>query len=336
MLVIKEKTLLKFTELLAKEFDFFDVSQSELPPKQYFLPEHETIFTVKNGKRVSTPPTPKEFVLFGLSFEDLEAITYLDEIMKKPVPDNYYFSKRNKAVLIGIINEKILIPPGGDVLLQKIKNRGYAVITATGKGERLIKKLTKLGFEFSKIKNNDPQMPESKTMPRLRSLLLSQELLHDAVKWSYDGYPEIWDELAGICLGCGICTYVCPLCHCFSVEDKIELSGSSCSRCRYWTACTLPEFARVAGGPARTTGVIVQSGGPARPTGVIVQSGGHNFHKDIRERYYNWFYHKFVRAYVEFGKPQCTACGKCKKYCPAKIDIEKILLRIIKEYRKKD
>src|SRR3989337_2449336 len=26
---------------------------------------------------------------------------------------------------------------------------------------------------------------------------------------------QVWDKLAKICLGCGVCSYVCPLCYCF-------------------------------------------------------------------------------------------------------------------------
>jgi predicted aldo/keto reductase-like oxidoreductase len=61
-------------------------------------------------------------------------------------------------------------------------------------------------------------------------------------------------------------------------------------------------------------------------------SGGHNFHPTLKERYYNWYYHKFVRAYKEYGKSQCVACGQCQKQCPARIDIEKVLIKICKTY----
>ncbi len=146
-----------------------------------------------------------------------------------------------------------------------------------------------------------------KIMPELEKLLTDPELLHGAVKWSWKNYPEIWEELKNRCLSCGICTYVCPLCYCFSTDDASDLNGLNCRRCRYWTACTLPEFAKI--------------------------TGGYNFHKTLKERYYNWYYHKFVRAYKEYGKSQCVACGRCQKYCPAKIDMETELIKIVEKYK---
>jgi ferredoxin len=143
----------------------------------------------------------------------------------------------------------------------------------------------------------------------MRQLLLDPELLANAVEWSWKNSPKIWEDLAERCLGCGICTYVCPLCHCFSIEDRVGLDDK-CSRCRKWDACTLPGFAKIA--------------------------GGHSFRPTIKERYYNWFYHKFVRAYKEYGKSQCVGCGRCKKYCPAQIDIQEVLKTILEDYKKQN
>ncbi|MBU2109907.1 4Fe-4S dicluster domain-containing protein, partial [Patescibacteria group bacterium] len=62
-------------------------------------------------------------------------------------------------------------------------------------------------------------------------------------------------------------------------------------------------------------------------------AGGHSFRPNLKERYYNWFYHKFVRAYREYGKSQCVGCGACKHNCPAKIDIQEVLSVILRDYR---
>jgi predicted aldo/keto reductase-like oxidoreductase len=109
-------------------------------------------------------------------------------------------------------------------------------------------------------------------------------------------------------MGCGICTYVCPLCYCFSNEDEKSFDGEKCQRCRKWDSCILPDFALIA--------------------------GGKNFRATLKQRYYNWYYHKFVRAYQEFGRSHCVACGRCQSYCPAQIDIYQVLSRIVIDYKK--
>jgi len=219
---------------------------------------------------VSKPP--KKFVVFGLDPLDLEALTQLDEIMSKPKEDFYYWQRRKQALVIGI--------------------------------EKDMKKLAKDYGEFLE-EGNLTETKVSDWTNSMRQLLLDSELLANAVEWSRE--HKIWEELAGKCLGCGICTYVCPLCYCFSLEDKVGLDDK-CSRCRKWDACTLPGFAKIA--------------------------GGHDFRPTLKERYYNWFYHKFVRAYKEYGKSQCVGCERCRNQCPAKIDILEVLKIILDDYGK--
>lgn len=126
---------------------------------------------------------------------------------------------------------------------------------------------------------------------------------------------KIWDNLAKICLGCGICSYVCPLCYCTSINDKIDLDNkqcpSSCSLCkgsrnRLWDSCLLNHFSQVA--------------------------GENNFRAKLRDRIYNWYHHKFVRFPQEYGSVGCVSCGRCIKYCPAKINYRKVLEEVLVKY----
>ncbi|MEE8575058.1 MAG: 4Fe-4S dicluster domain-containing protein [Thermodesulfobacteriota bacterium] len=305
MLILKN--IDKFLALLNDGYEFIDVSKGGLPPKEYFFPPEETTFTfeTKDGL-VSTPPSPRPFVLYGLSIRDLAAIRYLDEIMSTPERDFYYFRRRNRALLVGVAGERFDVPPGGDIILAPLSAGAFRIQAVTVKGEKVIKKYLP---RLKKSEDARADLPESETMAELRRLLMDAELIKDAVEWSWKGYPRLWEKLSAECMGCGICTYVCPLCHCFSMEDSIDLSGELARRCRKWDACTLPGFAKLGG-------------------------GGGDLHPGLKERYYNWFFHKFVRAYTEFGRAQCVACGRCQRECPARIDIESVLLDIVARYEK--
>ena len=276
-----------------------------LPAKKFFLPEKETTFIYDSKKRKIATGKIEPFILFGLNLKDTEALTQLDEIMLKPTADFFYEQKRNAATIISIINENGPLPHIGiDLILEKLNQNTYKVHALSKKGREISRK------KFFKESNEEitaEKNPETKVMPELKKLLKDPELLKDAMEWSWKNYNEIWEKLGKQCLGCGICTYACPLCYCFSIEDACSLDGKTCSKKRIWSACTLPEFSRI--------------------------TGGHNFHPALKERYYNWFYHKFVRAYKEHGKSQCVACGRCAKYCPAGINIEEILLDIVGKYK---
>lgn len=314
MLVINDKNLEVFIEKLKEKFDFFDIRNDKLPFKKYFFPPVQEIFTrnpLSKSKTsdLKTAKTPAKFVLFGLNLPQLEALTQLDEIMQKPNEDFFYFQNRKQSIVIGLIDVEIDAMPGGDIIFQKIGEGKYKVWAENAKSKQIIKE-NKVFFE--EIEDEEIESARSFELSEgaewsktMRELLADSENLANAVAWSHG--HKIWDELAEKCLGCGICTYVCPLCHCFSIEDRVGLDDK-CSRCRKWDSCVLPSFSRIA--------------------------GGHSFRPTIKERYYNWFYHKFVRAYREFGKSQCVGCGACKKNCPAGIDIQEILKTILEDYKK--
>jgi len=320
--VISEKGIFELLKLLKKRYEVFapqkyksevvfapfdktsklllNYKTTILPPKQFFLPPQEVLFAVKRGG-AQEPKAQRSFIIFGLNLKDLAGICQLDEIMEKEPADSFYLKRRKRAILIAISEREVGIPPGGDLILEKIGNL-YRAITPSQIGRRI----TNLPVFKEAVLN---KKPEPKTKPtKLEMMLLDSELLAKAVEWSRKNYPQIWEKLEKICLGCGICTYVCPLCYCFEMEDQTSLYQSVCTRCRFWSACTLPGFATVA--------------------------GRHNFRPTLKERYFNWYYHKFVRAYKEFGQAQCVACGRCQKYCPAGIDIEKVLVEIVTEFQK--
>lgn len=299
-LIIEKGQIKDLLKELKERFEVFDSRKSILPPKQYFFPPREEIFKInKATNQLINANSPKEFIVFGLNLADLEAITQLDEIMEKPQPDFFYLQKREKATIIGLTEESFEIAPGGDIILEKINPEQYQVKYLTKKG----KKITSKFFKEADVKIE--KYPRKLT--KLQKMLIDSELLAEAVDWSKN--HKIWNELAETCLGCAICTYLCPLCYCFSIEDRVSLDDKECSRCRNWDACTLPDFSKIA--------------------------GGHSFRETLKQRYYNWFYHKFVRAYREYGKAQCVGCTRCQDNCPAGIDIEKVLETILKDFKKK-
>ncbi len=275
-------------------------SQTPLPPKMYFLPANEELFKVVDDE-LQKAGGIKPFIVF-LILKDLKAVNYLDKIMQKEPADTFYLQRRSVSTLVATTESAVGSHNGSDLTLEKRNNSTYLAHSFTEKGNKILKSSL---FKEAPIPEKSAQEP----LPNhFDELLLDSGLLAQAVEWSRENSPSTWEALGKICLSCGICTYVCPLCFCTSTEDKTSIDGSECTRCRKWDACTLPRFAQVA--------------------------GGHNFRPTQKDRYYNWFYHKFVRAYKEFGQAQCVACGRCQKYCPAGIDIEKILTRLVEDYKK--
>lgn len=308
-LTIEQDAVKGLLAALREEYDVFDCRGAMLPFKQYlFPPEQEILKATRRGKTQTAKP-PRTMVLFGLNRRDLEALAQLDVIMAKPIEDAPYWKRRKRAIVIGIVEKDDTTALNGDVVLRETTNRSYCAQTEGELAQRFVRRWKKF-FHAMEEPTDEKAKPSAKASSAtdwsagMDELLAQPELLAQAVEWSHD-HP-IWDELAKRCLGCGICTYVCPLCYCFSTEDRVGLDDV-CRRCRRWDACTLLSFSRVA--------------------------GGFHFKPTLRERYYNWFYHKFVRAYREYGKPQCVGCGNCKQNCPAGIDIQNVLRTIVRDYK---
>lgn len=100
-----------------------------------------------------------------------------------------------------------------------------------------------------------------------------------------------WEALGQECLGCGGCSFVCPVCHCFNILDLGVPDGERL-RCR--DSCILSGFSRLTGGanPRRTAG----------------------------ERLRHWYLDKFEDLPKIIGLPGCVGCGRCHLACPAPID----------------
>jgi len=111
-----------------------------------------------------------------------------------------------------------------------------------------------------------------------------------------------WDTIHRKCLACGTCTFMCPTCHCFDIQDEVK--GADGKRIRNWDSCMFPLFTK--------------------------ETSGHNPRPTQKERWRQRFMHKF-RYYVDmFGPIACVGCGRCVMSCPVNIDIRKIAQDISK------
>ncbi len=106
-----------------------------------------------------------------------------------------------------------------------------------------------------------------------------------------------WDDVAFACINCGTCTFSCPTCWCFDIQD--EVNGKSGVRMKNWDSCMFPIF--------------------------TVHTTGHNPRDTKTQRVRQRFMHKlkyFVDKY--HTGIMCVGCGRCVRQCPVNIDIRRV------------
>ena len=106
-----------------------------------------------------------------------------------------------------------------------------------------------------------------------------------------------WEDVSFSCINCGTCTYVCPTCWCFDIQD--ECFGCEGVRMRNWDSCMYPLF--------------------------TLHGSGHNPRGTKLHRVRQRFMHK-LKYYVDKYDDgiQCVGCGRCIQSCPVNIDIRKV------------
>jgi ferredoxin len=188
----------------------------------------------------------------------------------------------------GPFNEK-----GLDALLYDL-GETYLVKGLTEKGEGFLKKV-KGGTEADDAaKNKAKGLAES--APKKIEVNIPTEKLKDKVINELFDAP-FWEEVSFACLNCGTCTYLCPTCWCFDIQD--EVLGKEGDRIRNWDSCMFPLF--------------------------TLHGSGHNPRDQKVQRVRQRFMHK-LKYYVDKynNGVQCSGCGRCVRYCPVNIDIRQV------------
>ena len=133
-----------------------DYDVTLLPPKKYFFPQRETLFTynLAGGFSAKNPAETKPAVIIGVHPYDIVAFFHMDEIFRETKSDPYYFKKRESSIIIGVNIQKMskwtsprtwdqpLIDYGYDLMLTDLGNR-YAISIGSKKGEELLAKYAK-------------------------------------------------------------------------------------------------------------------------------------------------------------------------------------------------
>ncbi len=254
---------------------------TDVPAKQFFIPEKEKILEFKNAKLVKSAPRERKRIIFGLRKCDLNAIRVLDKVMF----DKNYIEKRKNTILIGMFCEN----PDKYCFCESMElegveeicdlffwptKTGYQISIFSKKGKKLVKNLLNAKKEI-KLKFKNTKKLKDKNI-------------------SLDYKNKLWEKDSKKCLSCAACTAWCPTCNCFDLSDEIDINLKDSKRFRCASSCQLKSFSRI--------------------------SGGKVFRNSRLCRFKHFVYHKIDYFKKQHNRYMCVGCGRCLRACPTKID----------------
>ena len=183
---------------------------------------------------------------------------------------------------------------GLDVLLVDAGDH-YIAKSITAKGDALLKTA---GWKAETDANKADTLIESMKKDAEEKITSSVSIDNIKKRTILEMYQApFWEDFAFACINCGTCTYVCPTCWCFDIQD--ETHGNSGERFRCWDSCMFPLF--------------------------TLHGSGHNPRGTKTHRVRQRFMHKLKYYLDKYDNGiQCVGCGRCIRLCPANIDIRRI------------
>ncbi|NIM64130.1 MAG: sulfite reductase [Acidobacteria bacterium] len=293
-------------------------SSARRPPKEVLFAQTAPLFAFELRRGDFSidelPPEAATKVLFGVRPCDGRGFRVLDSLLLgKCGTDPAYASARQGSVLVGIGCGR----PGSDCFCTSVGGDPHGTdgldVLATDLGDALhLESLTDGGEGWLRAiaaAVDSPLTPANpETDQRCREAHeeargrvprhVDLEPLDAVLERAFD--DELWDDLAAACIGCGACTFLCPTCRCFDVQDEVR--GDRGLRVRVWDSCMFREYTQ--------------------------EAGGHNPRPRRGMRWRNRFYDKF-RWGAHDGQPACVGCGRCITHCPSGVDLIDLVERVV-------
>jgi len=286
-----------------------DYPRTIQPLKKFFLPPREEILSFQYQDNAYTKNTQanEQRIFFGIHSYEMQGVLRLDYSFAKGKPEANYLNRRENCTFIGVsytpdefhlansLGIEVENTEGLSIYLEPEEN-GFIAFIIDEAGKNLIQ-------DFGKAKKLEETI-QIKEKPAKVKIRYHYNRLPKVFEHVYTS--QVWSQVAKKCLGCGTCNLLCSTCYCFDVRDEVSLDLKSGTRERFWDGCMLNRFAEVA--------------------------GNENFRDELSSRTRHRLHRKFKYLTEESGALHCVGCGRCSKYCPAKINISSIINALIDDF----
>ena len=290
--------------------------RSSTSPKKVLFPQVERLMAwsfdpepdnpAKRKLHLSDVLEVRPTLIFGARPCDVTGFFTFDPVFGEGKFEDVYYRKRRDAAVFATLvcreadNACFCSSVGGgpanmagsDMSVTPV-GEGYVLEALTEKGEQWVP-------EMGAPPTPDQEAEALKVLEETQALQIGNLDLAGIPQLFMDHFQDMdyWCEKVGQCLSCGVCTFVCPTCYCFTITD--EPGGTGGERIRSWDSCMFHQYTQ--------------------------EASGHNPRPTKLERYRNRAGHKFSYIPEKYeGKIGCCGCGRCIRHCPVSIDIRAVV-----------
>ena len=292
----------------------FDFQNTRLSPKSVIFPQSERMFeySLDEGEEDAhiLKEAPKDFspqIIAGIRPCDAFAFHLVKINFDNPqYQDPLWVQRMEATTLVGFgcnepcascfctsVGSGPFSDKGLDALMYDLGDR-FLLRSVTSKGKALLEKV-KLGGEAE-----DATVRKALDLPKAAEKKIPSKVPTDQLKEKNVNElfnAPFWEKVSFPCINCGTCTYLCPTCWCFDIQD--EVFGKKGDRIRNWDACMFPLF--------------------------TLHGSGHNPRDKKFQRVRQRFMHKLKYYVDKYGNGvACVGCGRCVQFCPVNIDIREV------------
>ena len=283
-----------------------DFSNTLRSPKSVFFPQADDMVRYRLAHDgIETEEVRLGFdqrIILGVRPCDVRSFAVMDSLfLGDDIVDPYWAERRKNTTIIGYAFDAVepadfyttfgigaADPTGSDIFM--IKGEGVFLLKGiTDRGEELLGAIPVL--EDASAQDGEYFEKKIADNSQLETRILGTEGIAKKLEGVFE--DPYWTDAAAPCLNCGVCTFVCPTCHCFDIQDETLFGGGA--RRRIWDSCMFTDF--------------------------TLHTSGHNPRTKKSQRLRQRINHKFSYYITNFDVFSCVGCGRCTRSCPVNIDI---------------